>query len=76
MLSKNIISKLPVGRKHSVNWNHTDSIINWNQKYTDSVHIDPNHTDSNQPIPDGLTNIGSIQKYGTRVTNIYLWEYK
>ena len=35
-------------------------ILNWNQKYSNSIHIDTNHTDSNQPIPDNSTNIGSI----------------
>ena len=49
-----------VWRKKSVNWNHTDSILNWNQKYSDSIHIDSNHTNSNQPIPADLTNIRSI----------------
>ena len=24
------------------------------------IHVDPNHTNSDQPIPDDLTNIGSI----------------
>ena len=49
-----------VGRKNSVNWNHTDLIPNWNQKYSGSIHIYPNHTKSNQPIPANPTNIGSI----------------
>ena len=34
-----------VGQKHSVNWNHTDLIINWNKKYSNPIHVDPNHTD-------------------------------
>ena len=42
-----------------MNWNHTDSILNWHQKYSDSIHVDPNHTNSNQPIPEDLTNIVS-----------------
>ena len=33
-----------VGRKNLVNWNCTNSIINWNQKYSDSIHVYPNHT--------------------------------
>ena len=33
--------------KKSVNWNHTNSI-----------NVDPNHTDSNQMNPADLTNIG------------------
>ena len=49
-----------VGREKSLNWNHIDSILDWNQKYSDSINIDPNHTDSNQPIPDDSTNIGSV----------------
>ena len=32
-------------RENDVNWNHTNSIINWNQKYSDLINIDPNHTD-------------------------------
>ena len=40
-----------VGRKNSVIWNH---------KYSESIHVDPNHTDSNKPITDDSTNIGSI----------------
>ena len=40
-----------VGRKIYVIWNHKDS---------ESIHFDPNHTNSNQRIPDNLTNIGSI----------------
>ena len=37
-----------VGRKSFVIWNH---------KYSDSIHMDLNHTDSNQPIPADSTNI-------------------
>ena len=48
------------GGKNSVNWNHTNLIINYNQKYSDLIHVDPNHTNSNQPIPDNSTHIGSI----------------
>ena len=40
-----------VDRKNSIILNH---------KYSDSIHVDPNHTDSNQLIPDDLKNIGSI----------------
>ena len=40
-----------VGRENSVTWNHKDS---------NSIHIDPNHFNSNKTIPDNLTNIGSI----------------
>ena len=32
------------GRKNSVNWNQTNSILNWNHKYPESIHVDPNHT--------------------------------
>ena len=49
-----------VGRKNSVNWNHTNSILNWNKKYSKLIHIDTNHTDSIQPILDNLTNTVSI----------------
>ena len=49
---KNNFEVKKVWREYSVNWNHTDSIINWNQKYSDSIHVDLNHTDSNQPILD------------------------
>ena len=40
-----------VGPKHSVIFNHKDS--NW-------IHVDPNHTTPNQPIPSNSTNNGSI----------------
>ena len=36
-----------VRRKKYVIWNHKDS---------DLIHVDPNHTNSNQPIPDNSTN--------------------
>ena len=49
-----------VGRKSSVNRNHTDLILNWNIKKSDSINVHPNHTNSNQLIPDNSTNIGSI----------------
>ena len=49
-----------VGCKNSVNWNHIESILYWNQEYSNSIHIDPNHTDSNQLNADNSTNIGSI----------------
>ena len=45
---------------HDVNCNHTDSIINRNKKYSNSIHVYLNHTNSNQPIPADSTNIGSI----------------
>ena len=48
------------GRKNSVNWNHTNSILNWNKKYFDLIHVDQNHTKANQPVPDGSINTGSI----------------
>ena len=61
MLSAKIIFEVEkVGRKNSINWNHTDSIVNWNRKYSDSIHVDPNHTNWNQPIPSDSTNIRSI----------------
>ena len=34
--------------------------VMWNQKYSNSIHIDPNKPNSNQPIPSDLINIGSI----------------
>ena len=49
---KNNFNIETVWRKISVNWNHTHSILNCNQKYSDLVHVGPNHTESNQPIPD------------------------
>ena len=49
-----------VGRKNSVDWNHTDSILNWDQKDSDSIHVDMNHTNSNKPIPSDSKNIGLI----------------
>ena len=49
-----------VGRKNSVNWNHSDSILNWNQRKSYSTHVDPSYNDSNQPIPDNSTKFGSI----------------
>ena len=45
------ISEWKVGHKSSVIWNHKDS---------DLIHVDPNHTNLNQPIPYYSTNIGSI----------------
>ena len=48
------------GSKNSVIWNNIDLILNWNQKDSDLIHVDLNHDYLNQPIPDGLTNIGSI----------------
>ena len=47
-----------VGR--DVNLNQTDLIINWDQKYSDLIYVDPNHTNLNQPIPADLKNIVSI----------------
>ena len=32
----------------------------WNQKYSESILVDPNHTDSNQINPENSTNIGFI----------------
>ena len=57
---KNYFKVEKVGRKHSANWNQTDSIPNFNQKYSDPIHIDTNHTNSNQTIPSDSKNIGSI----------------
>ena len=48
------------GRGNSVNWNYTDLILNWSQKYSESIYLHPDHNKSNQPIPYDLTNIGSI----------------
>ena len=47
MLSAKNIEVEKVGRKNSVIWNHKDS---------DSIHVDPNHTKSNQTIPDDKKN--------------------
>ena len=49
-----------VGRKSSVNWNHTNSIIYWKHKYSKSIHVDLNHTDLNQLNPANSINIRSI----------------
>ena len=38
-----------VRRKNSVIWDH---------KYSDLIHVDPNHIDSDQPVPKNSTNIG------------------
>ena len=48
---KNNFEVEKVGRKNYGIWNH---------KYSISIRVDKNHTDSNQPIPGDLTNIGSI----------------
>ena len=40
-----------VGRKNSVIWDHKDSY---------SIHVDPNHTNLNQPITANSTSIVSI----------------
>ena len=40
-----------VGRKNSVIWYH---------KYSNLIHVDPNHSDLTQPIPGELKNIRSI----------------
>ena len=47
------------GHEHIVNWNHTNLILNWNKKDSDSIQVDLNHTHSNQPIPDDSINIVS-----------------
>ena len=49
-----------VGREKSINLNHSNLIINLNQKYSESIQFDTNHTDLNQPIPADLTYIISI----------------
>ena len=38
---------------------HKNSVI-FNHKYSNSIHVDMNQTDFNQPIQANLTNIGSI----------------
>ena len=38
-----------VRRKNSVIWDH---------KYSDLIHVDPNHIESDQPVPKNSTNIG------------------
>ena len=47
---KNIFEVERVGRKNSVNWNHTNSILNWNKKDSDSIKVDTNETELIQPI--------------------------
>ena len=50
MLSAKIIFKLKkVGHKNDELWNHKDY---------ESIHVDKNHTDSNQSIPDDSKKIG------------------
>ena len=53
---KNNFEVEKVGRINSVNCNHTNSIIHWNQKCSNAIHVDPNTTNLNQPIPDDLIN--------------------
>ena len=50
---KNNFEVEKVGRKSSEIWNY---------KYSESIHVDPDDTNSNQPIPDDLTNIRSIHE--------------
>ena len=38
---------------------HKNPVI-WNQKDPDLIHVDTNYTNSNQPLPDDLINIGPI----------------
>ena len=57
-MSPQLILKLKNG--HNVNLNHTDSILNQNKKDYNSINIDPDHNDLNQPIPANSTNILSI----------------
>ena len=38
---------------------HNNSII-WYHKDSESIQVDPNHTNINQPIPSNSKNIGSI----------------
>ena len=47
---KNNFEAENVGRKISVNLNHNKLILNWSKKYSDLIHVDPNHTNLNQPI--------------------------
>ena len=60
MLSANFFQVEKVGHGNDVNRNHTNLILNRNQKYSDYIHVDPNHTDWIQPIQADSTNIGSI----------------
>ena len=32
----------------------------WNDKYSNSIHVAPNHTNLNEPIPSDSANIGPI----------------
>ena len=57
---KNIFQLENFGRQNAVNWNHPNLILNWNQKYSDSIHIDLNHTNLNQLNPVNLKNIRLI----------------
>ena len=43
--------KLKSRAQNFVNWNHTGSILNWNQKDSESIHVDPNATDLSQLNP-------------------------
>ena len=61
---KNNFEVKKVGHKQTVNWNKTESILDLNQKYSDLINIDPNHTNSIQPMTENLTNIGSVHDSG------------
>ena len=49
--SENNFQAENVGRKN---------YVIWNLKYSDSIHVDVNHTDLNKFLPENLENIGSI----------------
>ena len=54
------------GRENYVIWNHKDS---------NSIHVDPNHINSYQPIPAYLTNIISINDAAgiCAIEHIFSW---
>ena len=59
-LEATLLSKMTSTKKIEVETFRCKNTVIWNHKYFDWIHIDPDHTDSNQPIPDDLKNTGSI----------------
>ena len=51
LIRKNYFEVEKIGRKNSVIWNNKDS---------NSIHVDSNHPNLKQPIPENLTHIISI----------------
>ena len=89
---KDIYEVEKFGRKKSVNLNHADSILNWDEKYFNLIHVDLSHTESTHLNTENSIDIGSIhdseninaiEKIGIagtlsskRCTSIYLWKCK